>query len=276
MVFMAGKMKNIRFRIFQIIEEGEPGDKASVVFDWFITTLIIINVAFVILDTFSGIPQPIKLVSSYVEIYSIIIFTIEYVLRLWTATYKYPGFSTVTAIKKYVFSFMGITDLLAILPFYLPFVFVLDLRILRMLRLFRLLRLFKVTRYSTALSNVIGVFKRKSAQLISSMFVVLILMVIASVVMYGIENAAQPGVFVNAFSGLWWAVATMTTVGYGDIYPITVLGKIVGVFIAILGIGFFAVPTGIISAGFVEEVSNEKEALNEEKHFCPYCGKRIK
>lgn len=269
-------MRNIRYRIFQIIEENEDGDKASVVFDWFIAGLIIINVLSVILDTFSGIPQPIRLFFSYVDIFSLAIFTVEYILRLWTATYKYPGVSTSIALKKHVFSFMAIIDLLAILPFYLPFVFSLDLRILRMIRLLRLLRLLKITRYTTALSTVTSVFKRKSAQLISSMFVVLILMVIASVMMYGIENEAQPDVFKNAFSGLWWAVATMTTVGYGDIYPITVLGKIFGVLIAILGIGFFAVPTGIISAGFVEEMSNDKDVTNEGKQFCPYCGKKLK
>ena len=269
-------MKNIRYRVFQIIEAAEDGDKASIRFGWFISVLIIANVLFVILETFSGIPQTIRLVFDYTEIFSTIIFTVEYILRLWTAKYKYPEVSTIVALKKYVFSFIAVIDLLAILPFYLPFTILVDLRILRMIRLLRLLRLFKLGRYTTALSSVMNVFKRKSAQLISSMFVVLILMVIASVMMYGIENEVQPDVFDNAFSGLWWTIATMTTVGYGDIYPVTVFGKIFGGLIAILGIVFVAIPTGIISAGFVEEISNNREYEEKDMKFCPYCGKKLK
>jgi voltage-gated potassium channel len=179
------------------------------------------------------------------------------------------------ARKKYVFSFMAIIDLLAILPFYLPFVITVDLRVLRMVRLLRLIRLLKVNRYSSALVIVGNVLKKKSAQLISSMFVVLILLVISSVLMYNIEYEAQPGVFDNAFTGFWWAVATLTTIGYGDIYPVTVAGKLLGIFISFLGIGLMAVPIGIISAGFVESVVHEKGNDEEKKHYCPYCGKKI-
>jgi hypothetical protein len=124
------------------------------------------------------------------------------------------------------------------------------------------MRLFKLNRYTDALTRVRSVLKSKSYQLFCSFSIVIILMLLSSVLMYYIENDAQPDVFENAFSGLWWAIATVTTVGYGDIYPITGLGKILGAFIAILGIGLIAVPTGIISAGFVEQLSNKK---NEDK-----------
>jgi voltage-gated potassium channel len=172
---------------------------------------------------------------------------------------------------------MAIIDLLAILPFYLPFFFTLDLRVLRMFRLLRLIPLLKINRYTNALSTLAAVIKGKATQLLASMMVVSLLMIIASLLMYNIENAAQPNVFDNAFSGLWWAVSTLTGINYGDLYPITDVGKFLGGFIAFLGIGLVAVPTGIISAGLMENLTNEKEKEKEQeqKHFCPYCGKKI-
>ena len=173
---------------------------------------------------------------------------------------------------------MALIDLVSILPFYLPFVFNVDLRILRTLRLFRLLRIVKVNRYTYAIQKVLEVIKNKSTELISSIFVIFILMLISSVLMYSVESPVQPEVFKNGFSGLWWAVATFTTVGYGDIYPITDIGRFFSAIIALLGIGLVAVPTGIITSGFMEANSNEetaKDSLEEQKHFCPYCGKNI-
>lgn len=163
---------------------------------------------------------------------------------------------------------------MAILPFYLPMFFLIDLRVLRMLRIIRLFRVFKINRYTNALSSIAKVFRNKQHELLSSIFVVLLLMIVASVLMYSIENSAQPDVFKNAFDALWWALATLTTVGYGDIYPITVLGKILSAIIAILGIGLVAVPAGIISAGFMEEIQEEKNKMDDIK-YCPYCGKKL-
>ncbi len=210
---------------------------------------------------------------SITENFSVVVFTIEYALRLWTATCVYENTSHLKARVKYIFSFMPLIDLLAILPFYLPFIFPVDLRVLRLIRLLRLMRIFKLNRYTRALSAIGNVLKNKASQLISAVFVVFLLMIIASILMYSFENEAQPNVFENAFSGLWWAVATFTTVGYGDIYPITVLGKILSSVMAMLGIGLVAVPTGIISAGFVEAVQNDEKV--EHKSYCPYCGKKI-
>ena len=154
---------------------------------------------------------------------------------------------------------------------------------LRMFRLLRLLRIFKLNRYFESLSALGYVLKSKSRDLIGSMFVVGILLVMASLAIYAAEHDAQPQVFKNAFSGLWWAVATLTTVGYGDIYPITVLGRVFGALIALLGIGMVAIPTGIISSGLVDYLNSQKkydspEASNEklEISFCPHCGKKIR
>ena len=269
------KATRAKRRIFEIIQAAHGKDIASAIFDWFIIALILLNVIVAIADTFKGIPLKIRVGFSVIELVSVIIFSAEYALRVWTANYLYPAESPTKARIKFIFSFMAIVDLLAILPFYLPFLIPIDLRVLRTVRLLRLLRLLKINRYTTALSTVGNVIKRKAAQLLSSMLVVLILMIIASLLMYSIENEAQPDVFQNAFSGFWWAVATLTTVGYGDIYPITPLGKALGAVIALLGIGLVAVPTGIISAGFVENISREQEEEQEQKHYCPYCGKRL-
>lgn len=266
------KMEKIKQRTFEIIEKGKVGDKASKIFDIFIISLICINVFSVFLDTFT--PNGVQSAAfKWIEVISVIIFTIEYLLRVWTAPLLFPEKSKTKATVKYIFSFMALIDLLAILPFYFPFFIKIDLRVLRSLRLIRLFRLFKMNRYTNALSTVIQVMKNKGHELLSSIFVVFILMLISSVFMYTIESPVQPEVFQNGFSGLWWAVATFTTVGYGDIYPITVAGKILSMIMAILGIALVAVPTGIISSGFIELNSECKN--NNEKHFCPYCGKKI-
>lgn len=230
----------------------------------------------VIADTFR-IPALLSDIFKIIEIISVILFSIEYILRVWTSDLLYPKLKPIKARFRYIFSFMAIIDLLAVLPFYIPFLIPIDLRVLRTLRVIRLLRIFKVNRYTKALSTIAAVFKSKISQLLSSMFVVALLMIIAFVLMFSIENSAQPKVFDNAFSALWWAIATITTVGYGDIYPVTVAGKILSTIIALLGIALVAVPTGIISAGFIEQVTDSKKGEQEdtEKSYCPYCGHKL-
>ena len=268
----------IKKRIFEIIQVADPNDNASKIFDTILMVLILLNVGLVIADTFA-LPQKMQTVSKWIEIVSVVIFTLEYLLRIWTANYLYPGKNYFVAMIKYLFSFLAIVDLLAILPFYLPLIFSIDLRVLRMLRITRLFRVFKINRYTDAFKSILEVLRNKKEELFSSIFVVLLLMVIAAVLMYGIENKAQPEVFKNAFDSLWWALATLTTVGYGDIYPITNLGKILGSIISLLGIGLVAVPTGIISSGFMEIVKKkeekEKTSSFENIKYCPYCGKKI-
>lgn len=232
------------------------------------------NVALVFLETFGDFTKEIQRIFICIELFSTAIFSIEYVLRIWTSTLMYPDLPPAKARIKYMFSFIAIIDLVAILPFYLPLIITHNLKGFRSLSLLRILGILKFNRYTSALSSVGHVIKKKAPQLISSIFVVLLLMLIASILMYNIEHEAQPEVFDNALSGLWWAISTLTTVGYGDIYPITGVGKLLSAVIALLGIGLVAVPTGIISAGFMEHISEENE--DDEKCFCPYCGKKIK
>ena len=269
------KYDKIKKRVFEVIEIGEKGDIISKVFDIIIISLILINLAMVIAETFP-ISKEWHNIINVAETVSVIIFTIEYSLRIWTANLLFPNLSPVKARCKYIFSFMALIDLLAILPFYLPFIIPIDLRVLRTLRVVRLLRIFKINRYTNALSLIGEVFKYKASQLVSSVLVVVLLMIIASVLMYSIESSVQPEAFPNAIETMWWSVATLTTVGYGDVYPITAAGKVLATVIAFLGIGMVAVPTGIITAGFTELVNrNNNEGNEDKKKFCPYCGHKI-
>lgn len=266
--------RKIKNAVFNLIRDDDENDWKSNIFDFFIISLIIINVITVIIETFNITAQQERIIS-IIENISIVIFSIEYLLRVWTADLIRPEMNGLKSRLRYIVSFMALIDLMSILPAYIPFLIPVDLRILRTLRIVRLFRLFKVSRYTTAFSTIATVFKKKSSQLVSSVLVVALLMVISSILMYNAEHDVQPDKFENAFSGLWWAVATFTTVGYGDIYPVTVAGKILSSVIALLGIGLVAVPTGIISAGFVEVVNDPENKEQPEKCYCPYCGNRI-
>jgi len=186
-------------------------------------------------------------------------FAIDYFLRVFTAKYLHPKKSEIKAVWGYMKSFTGIVDLLSFLPYYLPGVLPAGIVAFRMLRLIRIFRLFQINAYYDSLHVIAEVIKGKKQQLISSVFLIAVLMVASSLCMYSLEHDAQPDVFENAFSGIWWTTSTLLTVGYGDIYPITTLGRIFGILTAFLGVGMVAVPTGIISAGFVEQYSSIKK-----------------
>ena len=270
---------NLKRRIFAIIQPAADGNTASRIFDITIMALIFASVASVFIATFSPPRSVVRWLIRF-EIVSVAIFTVEYLLRIWTSDLLHPELSRGRAFVKYVFSPMALIDLVAILPFYLPMFLPINLIGIRAIRLVRLLRIFKMNRYSDALVSIGDVFKNKLREITASLFFVLLLLIVASLLIYYAEHDAQPDNFANAFSGLWWAVATLTTVGYGDIYPITVAGRILGAFIAIMGIGVVAIPTGILSSGFVEllekqnEADKDKESGGEVK-FCPYCGKKL-
>ncbi|MDR1956302.1 MAG: ion transporter [Treponema sp.] len=266
-------------RIFEIVEKGTPGDKASIGFDYGIIVIIVLNIAAVIISSFNDLPEPLKQSLTIFEYISIIIFTAEYVLRLWTAPYKYPGHRF--PYLRYIGSFMALIDLCAILPFYLPFIVGIDLRMLRILRLFRLLRILKLNRYNNAVELIAQVFRGEKEKIFTTIFMTGLMLLLASSVMYYVENTAQPDKFPNIIATLWWAVATLTTVGYGDVYPITTIGKVLSGVIALLGIGLVALPAGIISSGFIKAISKEEqqEGIRADgpagKRVCPHCGKEI-
>ena len=268
---MYGKIKKT---IFGIIQPAEHGHIASRIFDIFIMALIFASIASVFIMTFDISSETVRFLNRF-EKWAIIVFTVEYLLRIWTADMLFPELPPWRARLKYVFSGMAIIDLVAILPFYLPMFVSVNLVSLRAIRLVRLLRLFKLNRYTDAVSSIGAVFRSKFREILVSIFLVMILLVIASLLIYYAEHDAQPDKFANAFSGVWWAVATLTTVGYGDIYPVTALGRLMGGVIAIMGIGLVAVPTGIISAGFVELLEKKHPEKDEKPNYCPHCGKKL-
>lgn len=257
-------MKLIKQRVFELISKAENGDRASALFDWSIMALIILSILAIILDSFQSIHE--KYYSSFqiFEMVTVIIFSIEYLLRIWTADLLYP--KAKHPYIKYCFSFMALIDLLAILPFYLPF-FSADLRFLRMmrlLRLFRLLRIFKLGRYFDALQVIMKVIRTSGPQLIMSVVVCIFIMLFSSIIMYEVENPVQPEQFPNVIASLWWAICTLTTVGYGDVYPITSIGRFLTSIISLVGIGIIAIPTGIIASGFNQIINGEKENNMED------------
>ena len=246
-----GRLKR---RIFDIIQIGNQEDIPSRVFDVCLVVVILLNILAMFLETFDELVTW-RGVFEAVEIFTVILFCVEYVLRIWTAEYLYPGDSRGKAVWRFLRSYDGIIDLLTILPFFFLSGFV----VFRMLRVVRIFHLFRInTRYDSF--NVIkSVLYEKRNQIASSVFIILVLMLASSLCMYSVEHEAQPEHFRNALSGVWWSVSTLLTVGYGDIYPVTALGRAMAIVITFLGVGVVAIPTGIISAGFVEQYSKMQQ-----------------
>ncbi|MCM1184301.1 MAG: ion transporter [Roseburia sp.] len=250
-------VKRIKKRVFEIIQIGNKSDAISSLFDYFIVTMIVLNIVEVVFVTFDAF-MPYRVVLRRIEAFTSIVFCVEYLLRLWTADLIYPGLGRVKSRLRFAVSFYGIVDLLTFLPFFFPSVFATGIVAFRMLRVFRVFRLFKINAQYDAFHVVLDVLREKKEQLFSSICLILIMMLASSLCMYSLEHDAQPEVFQDAFSGIWWSVSTLLTVGYGDIYPITAAGKAMAIVIAFLGVGLVAIPTGIISAGFVERYTRMK------------------
>lgn len=253
---MSKDMLKVRKRIFEIIEVGNDLDRPSRIYDFVNVFAIIVNLLVGILCTYAELQEKYGEIFHVLEYTTAAFFTVDYILRVCTARFLYKGLREGHAIHKYVFSFFGIIELLSFLPYYLPFFFPAGTVAFRMIRIVRIFRLFRINAYYDSLNVIAEVIRGKKQQLISSVFIILVLMIASSLCMYSLEHDAQPEVFANAFSGIWWAASTLLTVGYGDIYPITLWGKILGIVISFLGVGMVAIPTGIISAGFVDQYSN--------------------
>ena len=260
-----------RRRIYEIVEIGAAGDWVSRAYDLFYTLTIVLNLLATILDTYDALHAKYNFLFDIVEMVTVAAFAVDYCLRIYTADFKYRGVSRGKAAWKYAVSFGGIVDLVSFLPVYLPFFFPSGAAAFRLVRVIRIFRLFRINAYYDSLNVITSVLSSKKNQLVSSVTIILVLMLASSLCMYSLENEAQPEVFSNAFSGIWWAASTLLTVGYGDIYPVTTMGRILGIVITFLGVGMVAIPTGIISAGFVEQDTRLKrlsEQANEyDLHF---------
>ena len=264
-------MTALRKRVFQIIEVGSLDDYPSRIYDFINMLAIVVNLTLSILYTFEEFRVPYGNLALTIEAVTVAFFAVDYILRLFTAKVRFAKETELRALGKYAFSFGGLVDMLSFLPYYLPIFFPSGAVAFRMFRVARIFRLFRITAYYDSLNVITEVITSKRQQLMSSVFLIAILMIASSLCMYSLENVAQPDVFTNAFSGIWWAVSTLLTVGYGDIYPITTMGKVFSIIITFLGVGMVAIPTGIISAGFVDQYSRIKRmseyVKTEDVHF---------
>ncbi len=256
-----------RKRLYAFVDEDS---RTGNFFNTLIILLITLNMIAIILESVKSLREQYDHLFEAFESFCLVVFTIEYIIRVLTADFVFLEYKGWRPFVKYVFSFMALIDLLSILPslllILLPQGVLAEMQFIRMLRIMRIFRVLKITRYSNSLRMMGDVLKEKSGDLSITIFVAMILMVIASTLMYYAEHSAQPDQFPDIVHAFWWAIATLTTVGYGDVYPVTGVGKILSGSIALLGIGLVALPTGILSSAFVDRMEDARRKKKEEKN----------
>lgn len=253
-----------RQNIYSLLETGNNDDIRGKLLDWFLIGLIATNVMAVILETEPDFNAQYGVYLFWFEIFSVFVFTIEYILRFWScpeAPQYQKDISPRISRLKYVFTPMAIIDLIAIAPFYMAFLFNIDLRFLRVLRL---LRIFKLTRYSEAMTTLLKVLRDEINSFAAAIFIMLVIMIIAASGIYLIEHEHQPEVFGSIPQSMWWSIVTLTTVGYGDVYPVTLLGKFFAALIMVAGVGLVALPTGILASSFSDNLYRGREKMTKE------------
>ena len=259
-------------KVYDILQAAEPGQRLSRAFDLFLVSLISLNAVALILSTVDEVHDPAPLAFRAFEIISIAVFTVEYVLRLWCCTVEERYSPPLLGRLWYAVSPLAMVDLLAIVPFYVALFggfSALDLRLLRTLRL--LAQVARLSRYSSGIRTLARVLHEKGPQLLTVIMVLGVLLLIAASLMFFAEHKAQPETFDSIPHAMWWSVITLTTVGYGDAVPVTTWGRTLAGLIAVLGIGLFALPAGILGSGFVQELRRS----NNQHIICPYCGGEI-
>ena len=249
------KNKINREKLFRMVSVGVVDEPVNQAYDIISTGALLLNLAASIMLTFDKLQADYGPLLLTVEAVTVLFFGVDYVLRLITSNYLYPESNERDSLLRYIFSFSGIIDLLSFLPYYLPVFFPAGIAAFRMFRVVRIFRLFRINAYYDSLNVITEVIVSKKQQLLSSVFIILTLMLASSLCMYSLEHE----VFTNAFSGIWWSASTLLTVGYGDIYPVTTMGRVFSIIITFLGVGMVAIPTGIISAGFVEQYQQFKK-----------------
>ncbi|MBX2962558.1 MAG: ion transporter [Cyclobacteriaceae bacterium] len=257
-----------RRRLYLTLEPTEKGGIPERIFEILLIVIIVLNIVAIVLESIRSLEQEyIELFDNF-EKFSVAFFTLEYVCRIYSIVenpkYQNPFYGRM----RYASTTMALVDLLAFLPFYLTFL-PLDLRFIRIFRLMALFRMFKITRYMQAMIIFKSVIRERREQLILSFIFIIFILIIISFFMYLAERDAQPDKFGSIPEAMWWGMATLTTVGYGDAVPVTTLGKVLGGLFAISGVAFLALPAGILSSGFFELLHNPEA----KKHTCPHCGK---
>lgn len=265
-------MRAIRKLTYDTLETGKNHHGIGNIIQIFLVALISLNVLCVILETMPSNNIQEQRWFSQFEIFSVIIFSIEYFARVWSSIenekiqYDHPLWGRL----RYMLTPLALIDLLVILPFYLSMMMIVDLRFMRVLRL---LRVFKLTRYSASMSLLLQVLRREARSIGAALFVILMLMVLASSLIYYAEHQAQPMAFSSIPAAMWWSIVTMTTLGYGDVIPITVVGKILASIISIMSLGIVALPAGILASGFNEAIRERRTTYEKMVHMAIQDGK---
>jgi voltage-gated potassium channel len=258
--------KSYKLRVYEILEATDPEDRTGEALNLFMLVLVVLNVAAVVLETVESIYLVHKALFHYFADVSVIIFTIEYLLRIWSCDvepeYKNPFYGRF----RFALTPLALIDLLVILPTYVSFAFPTDHQLLRSLRMLWTFRLLKLRRYSKSLQTIEDVIRSQQRELAMSFTAIVFFMVLSSTVVYFLEHDAQPQRFPDIPSTMWWAVLTMTTIG-DNFYPITPIGKLVGGIIIILGVATFALPTAILTSGFVEELERRRKEKEDQEHM---------
>ena len=265
-------IESFRHFVFDIVElaEGSKDPRLSWCFDVFIMILIVTNIAAVMFETVEEFYKEYRLWFMFFESFSVTIFTFEYLARLWTCTIKEEFRHPLWGRIRFATGAFAVIDLIAILPTLIGAG--LQTRHLRMARLLRFFRVLKLGRYSSSTKTLFRVLKSKKEELLIAVFMVCLLLLFSSTCIYYCEKGVQPEKFSSIPASMWWGVATLTTVGYGDVFPITALGKFFAAIIAVLGVGVFALPAGILASGFADVLEQQKKEKMGEAVLCPHCG----
>lgn len=253
----------LRRNVSQLIEFNASASTSSRFMDFAMVVLIVANVAAIMLESVASIEAQYASQFWYFEVFSITVFTIEYLLRVWSCPDIKEGKyeDSFRGRLKYMCSIPALIDLAAIAPFYLSLFFVMDLRFLRVFRVFRI---FKLTRYSNAMAMLLRVFKEESSSFFAAFSILAIVLITAASGIYLLEHEVQPEAFGSIPAAMWWATATLTTVGYGDVTPITPLGKVFGGLITVVGMGMVALPAGILASGFSAQLKQNRSVYRHK------------
>ena len=262
---------NFRRRLFITLDPSVRGGWPERIFEFCLVLIIILNILIITIDSVSALDHEFGTYFRRFETFSLIFFTIEYVARIYSIVENPKYSEPLVGRLKFAVTPLAIIDLLSFLPLYLAFL-PLDLRVLRIFRLMSLFRMFKIARYLHALDIFKRVIIERKEQLVLSFLFILFILVIISFAMYYVEHDAQPDKFSSIPAAMWWGISTLTTVGYGDLVPITALGKVLGGIFAMAGVALLALPAGVLSSGFFELLHNERK---KRLVRCPHCGKEF-
>lgn len=261
--------------VYILLESPASTNKLRKAIIYFIAALILLNVAVVILETVNEIFSQYTTFFEIFDLFTVIVFTAEYLLRVWCCVQDPRYASPVRGRIQYALSPYALLDLIALTPFYLPMIIPIEFRLLRLLRLLRVFRVLRLGRYSNAFETFVVVLRSKKEELVITVVMAVIILVLASSAMYSIERDAQPDAFGSIPDAMWWAVVTLATVGYGDVYPITPLGRFLAAVVALSAIGLFALPAGILASGFAESLHSKCGTEEQNALICPRCGAAI-